>query len=93
MRQFLLAAAAAGLFAGPALAQSNVTVVTPPAPALNSVVVSPSQTATDPSRPAYDSKTIEHSSNGFSDKTKKTEEHVDPDGSTTSSTKIIKHDE
>jgi hypothetical protein len=92
MRKFLLAAATAALFAGPALAQSNVTVVTPQAPASNTVVASP-QTATDPSGPAFDSKTIEHSNNGLSEKTKKTEEHVNPDGSSSSSTKIIKHDE
>jgi hypothetical protein len=93
MRKFFMATAAVALFAGPALADS-VTIVTPPAPPppSSSVIVSPPQTAVVPPAPGYESKTIEHSDNGYSQTTRKSEERVNPDGSTSSMTQTVHHE-
>jgi hypothetical protein len=91
MRKILLATAAVALMAGPALAQSNITVVTPPPPPSN-IVVTPPQTAVEPPAPAYESKTIEHSDNGFSQTTRKSEQQLNPDGSSSTMTQTVHHE-
>jgi hypothetical protein len=92
MNRFLIAAAALSLLAGPALAQSDTTTettrtITAPAPLYPVPPAAPVDSSS-----SYKSSTVTHSDNGYERKDTSATKEIAPDGSTSTTHKVIEQE-
>ena len=84
MKKFLASAAVLALLAAPALAQSASSTTTETTRTIDTSTPPPVQSST-----TYDSKSVTHSDNGEARTDSSTEKHISPDGSTSTTSKVI----
>lgn len=84
MKRFLMSAAVLALLAAPAFAQSSSSTTTETTRTVDVPTPPPVQSST-----SYDSRTVTHANDGTQSTDSTTEKYVAPDGSTSTTSKVI----